>query len=145
MNVTGQTFGYPDTLIREYKYWVVLLRPAQITIGTLVLVNKSGATHLGQLSVEEWAEFALVSQDMESLLAKTFGAEKYNYLALMMRDPNVHFHFVPRYSKPVKFNGNEYPDVDWPLKTELNPLNISAEKHKHIKTTLLANLKEVSG
>ena len=37
MNVTMQKFGYPDTLIAEYDHWVVLLRPSQVTLGSLVL------------------------------------------------------------------------------------------------------------
>ena len=40
MNPTMQKFGYPDSLIREYDHWVVLLRPQQVTLGALVLVCK---------------------------------------------------------------------------------------------------------
>src|SRR3546814_2464599 len=35
MNDTILKFGYPATLIREYEHWVVLLRPAQLTLGSL--------------------------------------------------------------------------------------------------------------
>src|SRR3546814_2888106 len=34
MNETIRKFGYPATLIREYDHWVVLLRPAQLTLGS---------------------------------------------------------------------------------------------------------------
>lgn len=33
-NETILKFNYPDSLIREYDHWVVLLRPAQVTIGS---------------------------------------------------------------------------------------------------------------
>lgn len=138
MNVTIQTFGYPDTLIKEYESWVVLLRPKQVTIGSLVIAAKSDATHLGQLTKDEWAEFAQVSSDCEELLTKTFSAEKFNYLALMMKDPNVHFHFIPRYSKPVTLNGKEFPDVDFPLKTELNAIELVQEDFEEIKRKLVS-------
>ena len=41
MNETMQTFGYPGTLVKEYEHWVMLLKPEQTTVGTLVLVEKS--------------------------------------------------------------------------------------------------------
>lgn len=141
MNQTIKTFGYPGSLIKEYKYWAVLLRPQQVTIGSLVLVAKSEATHLGELTAEEWAEFSQVSKDSEELLIKVFGAEKFNYLALMMKDPNVHFHLVPRYSKPVALNSKDYQDANWPLKTELMPIELSVEELETIKT----KLKEAAG
>lgn len=136
MNETIRTFGYPDTLIKEYEHWVVLLRPMQVTVGSLVIAAKSEATKLGRLTAKEWAEFSQVSKDVESLLSKTFGAEKFNYLALMMKDPNVHFHFIPRYSKPVIIGGREFVDADWPLKTELNPIEFTDEEFGHIKVQL---------
>ena len=33
---------------------------------------------------------------------------------LMMVDPNVHFHVIPRYSEPRSWNGIEFPDAGWP-------------------------------
>src|SRR5690606_24257005 len=41
MNATIAKFGHPATLIAEYAHWVVLLRPAQPTLGALVLAAKS--------------------------------------------------------------------------------------------------------
>lgn len=140
MNVTIQTFGYPDTVIKEYDHWIVLLRPAQITVGTLVLAAKSEEKHLGNLTTEEWAEFAVVAKESEELLQVTFGAEKFNYLALMMKDPNVHFHFVPRYSTTVVINNKEFLDPDWPLKTEFRPIKLSADEFDSIKASLIQNL-----
>ena len=31
-------FNYPQTLLREYQHWAVLLRPKQVTVGSLVLI-----------------------------------------------------------------------------------------------------------
>ncbi len=137
MNQTIKSFGYPDTLIKEYEHWVVLLRPNQVTIGSLIVVAKSEATHLGQLSPEEWSEFSLVASYAEKLLRDAFGAEKFNYLALMMKDPNVHFHLIPRYSSPITINNRTYKDVDWPLKTELNALVMPDEDLVTIKELLI--------
>ena len=132
MNTTMRKFGYPDTLVKEYEHWVILLKPQQTTIGTLVLVEKSDAEHLGELSEDSWAEFKTVSHDAEQWTRRAFGAEKFNYLALMMKDPNVHFHFVPRYSQPVVIGGKLYTDTDWPSKTELGKLELDNNKMQEI-------------
>jgi diadenosine tetraphosphate (Ap4A) HIT family hydrolase len=49
MNPTIEKFGYPATLLREFEHWLVLLRPAQVTLGSLVLAAKSEATAYGDL------------------------------------------------------------------------------------------------
>lgn len=136
MNVTAQTFGYPRTLIKEFDHWLVLLRPEQITVGTLVLVTKSNATHLAQLSEAQWADFAHVCQFVEDLAKEKFNAAKFNYLALMMRDPNVHFHFIPRYPKPVVIDGKKYTDPDWPYKTEFTKMDVPEEDIEKIRQKL---------
>lgn len=136
MNETIVKFGYPDTLIKEFENWVVLLRPEQITIGTLVLAAKSNARHLAELDQGTWAEFDVVSKFAEGLLQKIFGAEKFNYMALMMKDPNVHFHFIPRYSKPIELGGKQFIDPDWPLRTQFQPIQISEHELESIKTKL---------
>src|SRR3546814_7459383 len=49
MNETIHTFGYPATLIREYDHWVVLLRLAQLTLGSLVLAATRSEEHTSEL------------------------------------------------------------------------------------------------
>ena len=56
MNDTIAKFGHPATLIAEYDHWVVLLRPAQPTLGALVLAAKSGVTAFGDLPAAAHAE-----------------------------------------------------------------------------------------
>ena len=41
INDTIKKFGYPATLVKDYDHWVVLLRPAQVTLGSLVVAAKS--------------------------------------------------------------------------------------------------------
>lgn len=127
MNETITKFGYPETVVKEYGHWLVMLRPVQVTLGSLVIAAKSEATHLGEIDEGKWSEFATVCSETEDLLRRVFGAEKFNYLALMMVDPHVHFHLIPRYSAPVIFNSKEYVDADWPSKTELKAMELSEE------------------
>ena len=98
-NETMRKFGYPATLIRDYEHWVVLLRPAQVTLGSLVLAAKSDATAFGALAAGAHAELATITAEIEATLLAAIGYERINYLMLMMVDPNVHFHVFPRYSR----------------------------------------------
>jgi diadenosine tetraphosphate (Ap4A) HIT family hydrolase len=136
MNITMEKFEYPKTLIKEFKYWAVQLRPKQVTLGSLVLINKSDAKHLGELTSEEWAEFAEVSAFAENLLKSNFPVEKFNYLALMMKDPNVHFHLIPRYSDEVEFAGQKFSDPEWPLATQMNSIEIDEKVFDKLLETL---------
>jgi diadenosine tetraphosphate (Ap4A) HIT family hydrolase len=114
MNPTIVKFGYPATLLRELEHWVILLRPAQVTLGSLVLAAKSEATAYGALPRAAFAEQADAVALVERALAEFTCYERINYLMLMMVDPNVHFHVIPRYSEPRSWNGVEFPDAGWP-------------------------------
>ena len=114
MNPTIEKFGFPATLVKEFEHWVVLLRPAQVTLGSLVLAAKSDAIAYSALPVEAFTEQAHVIASIEAALARFTAYQRINYLMLMMVDPNVHFHVVPRYAGERRWNGVEFPDVGWP-------------------------------
>lgn len=119
MNATMESFGYPHTVIREYPHWVVLLRPKQVTLGSLVLVCKEEALRLSEVSPEAYHELAQVTRDIEAALTTKFAFDKINYLALMMVDPDVHFHVIPRYAESREFRGLTFADAGWPGPPEL--------------------------
>lgn len=119
-NDTMRKFGYPDSLIREYEHWVVLLRPAQVTLGSLILAAKGEATAFGKLVPGAHAELATVTKEIEASLLAEIGYEKINYLMLMMVDPHVHFHVLPRYSEPKSFAGLDLRDAGWPGQPDLS-------------------------
>ena len=119
MNETIRKFGWPATLIREFDHWVVLARPAQPTLGSLVLAAKSEATAFGDLPAEAHAELKQVSAAIEAALTATVRYEKLNYLMLMMVDPNVHFHVIPRYDGTREWDGSAFADAGWPKLPDL--------------------------
>ena len=119
MNATITKFGYPASLLREYTNWVVLLRPVQPTLGSLVLACKEDASSLGAVSATAYAELSIATAELERALRATFGYQKLNYLALMMVDPHVHFHVIPRYSEARKFEGSTLLDAAWPKPPDL--------------------------
>src|SRR4029450_3676317 len=108
MNETIKKFGYPATLIKEFEHWLILLRPAQPTLGSLVLAAKSDATAYSELPRAAFAEQADAVAAIERSLGNFCAYERINYLMLMMVDPHVHFHVIPRYSGPREWNGIEF-------------------------------------
>jgi diadenosine tetraphosphate (Ap4A) HIT family hydrolase len=108
-------------LIKEYEHWALTLRPVQATLGACVIVSRCAPniTSVGALSPAAGAEFPRVVADFERALRATFGASKFNYTALMMVDPQPHFHAVPRYENPPIFQGASYPDATWPKIVDL--------------------------
>jgi diadenosine tetraphosphate (Ap4A) HIT family hydrolase len=114
INPTIEKFGYPETLVKAYEHWVVLVRPAQVTLGSLVLAARSPATAYSHLPSSAFAEQAVVVAEVERALAAFSGYEKINYLMLMMVDPHVHFHVTPRYEGSRDWNGLTLPDAGWP-------------------------------
>jgi len=114
MNPTIEKFGYPGSLVKEFDHWVVLVRPAQVTLGSLVLAAKSEARAYGDLPAAAFTEQGEVIVAIERALSAFTSYERINYLMLMMVDPNVHFHVIPRYAEPRSWNGTEFPDAGWP-------------------------------
>lgn len=120
MHATLEKFGYPDRVILETSHWVVMLRPVQVTLGSLVLINTSEATAFSALSPEAFADLRDVCGKMESALRGAFAYDKLNYLMLMMVDPQVHYHVLPRYSESRNFGGREFTDGAWPGPPDLS-------------------------
>ena len=123
MNATMEKFGYPDTLIREDEHWVVLLRPQQVTLGALVLICKEDADALSSISVEAFSELKIITTVIESSLKECFEYDKINYLMLMMIDPDVHFHILPRYATVRIWGDAEFTDSGWPGPPDLSQAN----------------------
>lgn len=122
-NATMQKFGHPDTVIRSYDRWVVQLRPAQATLGALVLVCGEEAAAFSNLSAEAYVELRAAVRDIEASLGRLFAYDKINYLMLMMVDPDVHFHVIPRYSDERRFAGLAFRDAGWPGPPDLGAVN----------------------
>lgn len=114
MNETIRKFGHPATLIADYEHWVVLLRPAQPTLGSFILAARSEAARFPDLPGAAFAELQQAVADIEAALARSIHHEKINYLMLMMVDPHVHFHVIPRYQGERSACGVTVRDSGWP-------------------------------
>ena len=113
-NQTATKFGYPNNLIVETSHWSILLRPTQVTLGSLILVCSEETKSIGKMSSAASTDFHRACNILESTLTNAFAPDKFNYLALMMVDPHVHFHVIPRYKSEVEFNDRMFNDMLWP-------------------------------
>ena len=141
MNATIEKFGYPGTLVREYEHWLVLVRPAQVTLGSLVLAAKSDAMAYGALPAAAFAEQAGVIAAIEKALTAFCRYERINYLMLMMVDPHVHFHVIPRYSGSREWGGVEFADAGWPGTPDLkSAITLSTQQISELRDELAEHI-----
>ena len=119
VNNTIERFGYPATLVAETDHWVILVRPSQPTLGSLILAAKGEATAFGDLPDGAHAELKRVTAAIERALSVFPGFDRINYLMLMMVDPHVHFHVIPRYEGQRSLGELTIRDAGWPGPPEL--------------------------
>lgn len=138
LNNTMRKFGAPQTIIHVFQYWSVLLRPAQATLGALVLAAHEPARAFSELSAASFAEMHTVINQIECTLTRAFQYDKINYLMLMMVDPDVHFHIIPRYAQAKRFADREFVDAGWPAMPQLGHVN---ETDEEINQRIIAHIK----
>jgi len=112
-------FRIADLAVRRSSFWTLSVRPSQPTLGCCVLSLNRPCEAWGDTNAEENGELATVVADLERRLQSCFGYDKINYLMLMMVDPQVHFHVIPRYSERQERYGLEWFDRGWPKPPEL--------------------------
>lgn len=113
-NATMEKFGAPESVVAEVGRWSVQVRPKQPTLGSLVLICSEPATAFSQLSPEAFSDLGEAVRLIEPVLKDYVGYERINYLMLMMVDPDVHFHVIPRYEGARDFAGERFADAGWP-------------------------------
>lgn len=141
-----KTDGYGD-LIHETPYWMIFLAPSQRYIGTCVLALKRQCQSLSELEDSEWADFAVLVRKLEHCVSEAFRPDLYNWscfknAAYRDRNPNpeIHWHFIPRYQGEVEFGGLIFDDPDFGYFAKPIARIIPYEVMEKIKTELKKNL-----
>ena len=110
-----QKFSLDTRAIKEFEHWIVCIRAKQVTVGAAIIALKRECPSIGMMSAEEALEFPKVIKWYEELCTRRFGAVKFNYLAVMLKECFVHYHAFPRYDKDVELLGKTWKDADWPF------------------------------
>lgn len=79
------------------------------------------------------SEIPEVCKWFEERTKELYGAEKWDYLALMMKDEFVHFHAIPRYSKEINRYDKIWLDHDWTKATKLNKMEVDYDTLMKVK------------
>lgn len=99
--------------------WTVSLRPKAATLGACVISANRPHPTLAEISAEEALQFTEAVAWFERAAREAFRADKFNYLALMMVDDQLHFHALPRYAAERSAGGVSWTDPGWPGQPDL--------------------------
>jgi len=130
-------FNREDLILKEFDYWILILRPVPVTIGSCVILLKRRCSSLGEITFSEMAEFPKVCNFFEEKNRTLFGAVKYNYHANMMKENFVHFHAIPRYDKEIERYGIKWIDKEWPTGVGMYKTEVSEEILYKIKNDFI--------
>jgi diadenosine tetraphosphate (Ap4A) HIT family hydrolase len=122
LNAFRVKFRTEELRILETAHWTWSVRPAQPTLGATVLSLRRHAASFADVAAEEMADLAAAVAAVERVTRRAFSHDKINYLMLMMVDPHVHFHVLPRYATERRFAELEWKDAAWP-----GPPSLAAE------------------
>lgn len=122
--------------VRVFDNWVVSVRLQQVTLGAMLVSARRDVVSFDEMTAEEMAELSSVFAYCERF-AKSLGAKRINILALMMKDPLVHFHVIPRYENAVVFANTTWTDDTWP-----GPPQLGAAPSADAPAELLQKMRE---
>lgn len=112
-------FAYELLLIKEFKYWSILLRKEQVTFCSMVIVSTvKRAEKISDLNPDVFKELSEVFRHLEEKIQVFINADKMNYLSLQMLDSFPHFHVFPR------FQGKAQLDKFYPNPVVINQCSI---------------------
>ena len=115
----AEKFQLSTLTVSTSAFWTWSVRPVQCTLGASVLSLNRPCEAWGQVTAGENAELASVVAGIERRLSAAYSYDKINYLMLMMVDPQVHFHVIPRYESSRERYGLTWKDGAWPKPPDL--------------------------
>lgn len=138
--------GSYGELMHETDHWLIYLAPSQRFLGTCVVALKRQCGNLGELNIEEWNDFIKILNKLEAALDKAFSPTLFNWSCFMNStfrtdspEPEVHWHFIPRYKNKVEFEGLTFEDPDFGYIPKPNECKIPENVMEKIMNTIKKN------
>lgn len=120
-----------NAVLFETHSWRVLLAPDQGYLGRAYVTLKAHKEHLSELSEQEWTEYGALVNRVETACKNGLGATLFNWSCLMNNAyqhkpyaPHIHWHFRPRYEKPVVVNEVTFIDPEFGFHYNRNQHNV---------------------
>lgn len=125
-------FSNPKLLVKSFKHWSIVYKELPSTLGQCAFILNKETPTFSDVTSEQMAELPEVCRWYETKLKKLYGAEKFNYCAIMMKEQFVHFNVYPRYAKPVVVCDKEFIDEGWPKKVVDTKIEIESKIQEKI-------------
>lgn len=130
-------FSDPKLLIKNFKYWAVVFKEQPSTLGQCAFILKRETPDFSNVKPEEMYEFPEVCKWYEEKIKNLFGANKFNYYAVMMKEQFVHFNVYPRYANAVVKYGMTWVDAGWPKKL----IDVKIEMSEEVIKAVIEDIK----
>jgi diadenosine tetraphosphate (Ap4A) HIT family hydrolase len=129
-------FRLEELRILDTAHWTWSVRTTQPTLGATVLSLRRHAGSFAAVTSDEMADLATAVEIVERSTQRAFRHDKINYLMLMMVDPHVHFHVLPRYASTQRFADLDWQDRGWPAVPNLGADPCAPEVLSAIRSAL---------
>jgi diadenosine tetraphosphate (Ap4A) HIT family hydrolase len=136
-----ETFRLDELTVVEGERWMLSVRPDQITLGSMVISHRAGALDFATLQPGDGDGFTDLVAVAEGAAKSLYGAIRLNVICLMMKDPVVHFHVLPRYDTPVERHDRTWTDEDWPGAPTIASAPTSQRQQHAVRDELRAHLR----
>lgn len=100
--------------IHRNASWEWSLRPHQSTYAASLLSSTTDHSRLSDINDREAIDFIVMVRLMERLFSDILACVKVNYFSLMLVDPTLHFHVIPRFEGKSSVHGQAVHDEMWP-------------------------------
>jgi diadenosine tetraphosphate (Ap4A) HIT family hydrolase len=117
-----EKFMIERLIVLDDGEWTLSVRPGQLMLGSMVLSSTLGSVDFAGIATSSGSGFISMLERAEAVTRALYGAVRINVICLMMQDPVVHFHILPRYDRPVERYGLVWQDEDWPGPPVFRPL-----------------------
>lgn len=101
-------------LIKDFKYWEVMLHSNQCYLGRCVLwCKREDVNDFFDMSKEEKEEFWQIAKQLRDILRDLWQPDLMNYSSLANVTPHLHIHVIPRYKEKRFIGDQEFIDDRW--------------------------------
>jgi len=102
-----------DLTIKEYPLWTAEISDSPTPIGWTYIILKRHIEYFDELTNKELIELKEIIRELKKMLVKSFNPDWFNVMQLGNGGRHMHFHLVPRFKRPVKFDGKTFRDPDY--------------------------------
>lgn len=139
------TTNEDNRLIKDFKFWSVLIAKNQILPGKCVVwCKREDALDPADATGEEWVELFSIIKGLKKSVFELYKADWFNYTFLGNFTHHLHMHFVPRYKTKRIVHRMKFIDRDWGGEYKVDPdFSIAPEVLESIRSEMAEKLEDL--